>query len=187
MWARRAVRESEIRADASSSEQRAAAFRRVADGSLHDAYRLAGAILRDPSESRDAVHDAFITAWQRWPSLRDQTKFDSWFKRIVVNVCRERLRVTTRRASSDIESQTSLPAPGPSLEIHERLLVEESLTRLKPDDRIVIALRYFHDLKVGGIATVLDVPPGTVKSRLNHAHSRLRAVMERSQSSGGSR
>ena len=181
------MRDTEVPASEASTSQRADTFRRVAEGSIHDAYRLAGAILRDPAESRDAVHDAFITAWQRWPSLRDPRKFDSWFKRIIINVCRERLRHASRRRSSDLDSQTRVIAVDPSQDVHDRLHVEESLARLKPDDRILLALRYFRDLKVDEIATILDIPSGAVKSRLNRAHSRLRAVMERPQSGGGSR
>jgi RNA polymerase sigma-70 factor (ECF subfamily) len=65
--------------------------------------------------------------------------------------------------------------------------VEESLDRLKPDDRIVLALRYFYDFKIDDISIVLDIPSGTVKSRINHAQSRLRAVVDRAQRDGGSR
>lgn len=179
--------ETDAPANATSTAGRADAFRRVAEGSLHDAYRLAGAILGSPTDARDAVHDAFITGWQRWPSLRDQAKFDSWFKRIIVNTCRERLRYSSRRRSSDLDLQATLQVPDQSPDIHDRLLVQQSLSRLKPDDQIVLALRYYRDLKVDDIAAILDVPPGTVKSRLNHAHSRLRAAVERSQSAGGSR
>ena len=66
--------------------QRIAAFQRLADQRLEASYRLANAILRDESQSQDAVHDAFVLAWQRWSSLRDHSKFDAWFDRIVVNV-----------------------------------------------------------------------------------------------------
>ena len=180
------MQETDNLGDAASTAQRAEAFRRVAEGSLHDAYRLAGAILGSSTDARDAVHDAFILGWRRYPSLRDPSKFDSWFKRIIVNTCRERLRHGARRKSSDIESHANLPALDPSQGVHDRVLVQDALLQLKPEDRIVLALRYYRDLKVDDIAAILDVPPGTVKSRLNHAHSRLRAAVERSQSGGGS-
>ena len=67
---------------------RAGAFRALADRHLDAAYRLAHAILRDPTEAQDATHDAFVTAWRSWDSLRDTTKFEPWFDRIVVNTCR---------------------------------------------------------------------------------------------------
>jgi len=178
------VRENEIRlapARDATDQARAEAFRRVAEGHLLDAYKLAGAILGDPTESRDAVHDAFIAAWQQWPNLRDQSRFQAWFKRIVVNECRDRLRRASRRRTEDVDQQIGLRAPDVSGQVHDRFLVEAAIRELKPDDRIVLALRYYRDLRVDDIAALLDIPAGTVKSRLNHAHVRLRAVMERSQ------
>lgn len=178
------MRENEIQlapARDAADQARAEAFRRVAEGHLLDAYKLAGAILGDPTESRDAVHDAFIAAWQQWPSLRDQSKFQAWFKRIVVNECRDRLRRSSRRRAEDVDEQVGLRAPDTSGQMHDRLLIEAAIRDLKTDDRIVLALRYYRDLRVDDIATLLDIPTGTVKSRLNHAHARLRAVIERSQ------
>lgn len=171
----------------SDTGDRATAFRRMAEAHLRDAYRLAGAILGDPTEARDAVHDAFIAAWRAWPSLRDQDKFDPWFKRIVVNECRSRLRRATRRQTRPIDPEAASPAVDPSGQADAKLLVEQSLARLKADDRVVLALRYFYDLQVDDIAAVLAVPPGTVKSRISRAQSRLRAVIERTQRGGASR
>ena len=71
-----------------SESERIAAFQRLADQRLDASYRLAQAILGNESQSEDAVHDAVVVAWQRWSSLRDRGKFDAWFDRIVVNVCR---------------------------------------------------------------------------------------------------
>ena len=64
---------------------RAAAFRALADQHLDAAYRLAHAILRDPTEAQDATHDAFVTAWRSWDSPLDASRFDPWFDKILVN------------------------------------------------------------------------------------------------------
>jgi RNA polymerase sigma-70 factor (ECF subfamily) len=178
------VRESTAGASAATSGTvavRADAFRRLADGQLEDSYRLASAILGDPTDARDAVHDAVLTAWQRWPSLRDPNSFEGWFKRIVVNTCRDRLRRASRRRTIDLDTLTIASTPDASGVVHAKIEIEQGLARLKPDDRIVLALRYYRDLKVEDIATLLDVPAGTVKSRLNHAHTRLRIAIEQAQ------
>jgi RNA polymerase sigma-70 factor, ECF subfamily len=190
MWARRAVRETEAGVELvaiASACDRANAFRGMADGRLEDAYKLASAILGSPSEARDAVHDAFITGWQRWPSLRDPERFDPWFRQIIVNVCRDRLRRSSRRPTVEGGSGPRSTVPDVSRQVQDRLLVEQGLARLKPDERIILALRYYRDLKVDDIAEVLAVPPGTVKSRLNNAHKRLRDVLERAEAGEGSR
>jgi RNA polymerase sigma-70 factor (ECF subfamily) len=69
-----------------SAPTRAQAFERLADRHLTESYRLAMVILGDPADAHDVVHDAFVTAWHRWDSLRDHAKFERWFQRIVVNV-----------------------------------------------------------------------------------------------------
>ena len=161
--------------------ERIEAFRRLSERHLDSTYRLASAILGNAVDSQDAVHDAFVTAWQKWSSLRDPAKFEPWFRRIVVNTCRDRLREARHRQAVDVAGQTDLAAPDSSLDVEERLQVEQALARLKPDDRILLALRYYHDLKLEDIAELLDVPTGTVKSRLNTAHTRLRSMLERSR------
>jgi hypothetical protein len=91
--------------------QRITAFQWLADRRLDATYRLATAILRDDSWSHDAVHDAIVLAWQNWSSLRDRTKSDVWFDRIVVNVCRNRLRGADGGRTADISVAASLGTP----------------------------------------------------------------------------
>ena len=158
---------------------RAAAFEVLADQRLYESYKLANAILGSPHSAQDAVHDAFVKAWERWPSLRDPASLDAWFKRIVINACRDRLRQAKHRDVADIAAQTDLAAPDHVHGIHDRVRVEQALTRLKPDDRILLALRYYEDQKLDAIAALLGVPTGTVKSRLNAAHGRLRSALVR--------
>lgn len=160
--------------------QRMAAFRQLADQRLDSCYRLATAILGDGSESQDAVHDAVVLAWERWPSLRDQSKFDAWFDRIVVNVCRDQLRRTARRPTTDISTHAALGTPDPAPEVHRRVLLAQAFNRLKPDDVVVLAMRHFLDLQLGDIALLLDVPVPTAKTRLRSARLRLRGLLEQS-------
>ena len=72
-------------------------FLRLANGELDRAYRLAGMLLGDQNEAEDATQDALVRAWQAAGSLRDPAGFQAWFDRILVNICRDRLR---RRRSS---------------------------------------------------------------------------------------
>ena len=161
-----------------TEQQRMAAFRQLADLRLDASYRLATAILGDPSQSQDAVHDAVLLAWERWPSLRDRAKFDAWFDRIVVNTCRERLRRSARRQTSDIAAHANLGVPDPAPEVQRRVLLDQAFERLKPDDVVVLSLRHFLDLQLDDIALLLDVPLQTVNSRLRAARARLRTHLE---------
>lgn len=82
---------------------RADAFRRLVDQHLDGAYRLAGVILNDRIEAEDAVHEAAVAAWRGFADLRDPARFDAWFRRILVNECRDRLRdrAKTRRDTAN--------------------------------------------------------------------------------------
>jgi RNA polymerase sigma-70 factor (ECF subfamily) len=155
----------------------------MAERGLDPSFRLANAILANPAEAEDAVQDAFVTAWRKWDSLRDAAKSDAWFKRIVVNTCRDRLRRRARRRTDDLASHGQIAIPDPSTSVDERVLIEQALQRLEADDRVLIILRYDHDLMLDDIAHLLDIPTGTVKWRLNRAHQRLRSALDRA---GGS-
>ena len=173
--------------DVGVDDARAAAFRKLTDGELDYSYRLANAILGDRVECEDAVHDAVVTGWRKWSGLRDEARFGSWFRTIVVNTCRDRLRRSARFEMSDIAAQGGLPAPDRAREIDDRIVVEQALRRLKPDDRIVIALRYARDLKLQDAAEILGLPTATFKSRLRAAEKRLRAQLQEAGSPGEGR
>lgn len=147
----------------------AAAFQRLADEHLDAAYRLARVILRDPTEAQDVTHDAFVQAWRKWSTIRDPERFEAWFDRILVNACKDRLRRSSRRTAVDISDELALATADPYVRTHERDAIDQALAALSPDHRIVIALRYDRDLAADEIARRLDIPIGTVRSRLHYA------------------
>ena len=75
-----------------------------------------------------------------------------------------------------IGHQRPLPAPAVGHHAGGRA-GEAALARLKPDDRVVLALRYYRDLRIDDIASLLDIPSGTATSRLRAAHQRLREIL----------
>jgi RNA polymerase sigma-70 factor (ECF subfamily) len=160
------------------SSERTAAFLRLANEHLDAGYRLARAILHDPTEAQDATHDAFVQAWRRWSSLRDPARFEPWFDRILVNICRDRLRRASRWQATDISTEVALAAGDPIAPTHDRDALETALAALSPDHQVVVALRYFRDLPIDAIASRLGIPEGTVSSRLHHAHKRLHAALD---------
>jgi RNA polymerase sigma-70 factor (ECF subfamily) len=170
--------------DASS---RAAAFERLASSHLDAAYRLARAILRDPGEAQDATHDAYVQAWRKWATLRDPSRFEAWFDRILVNTCRNRLQRATRWQAKDISEEVVLASGDPFGQAHDRDVLGAGLLSLSPDHRIVVALRYYRDLTIDEIANRLGVPVGTVHSRLHYALQRLRAAIDDADARGTTR
>jgi RNA polymerase sigma-70 factor, ECF subfamily len=156
----------------------AAAFARLADEHLDAAYRLACAILRDPTDAQDATHDAFVQAWQKWSTLRDPDRFQAWFDRILINTCRNRLRRTTRWQMRDISSEVIVASGDEYARTQDRDVIDAALAELSLDHRIVVALRYYGDLPIDAIAARLDIPPGTVQSRLHYALRQLHGIID---------
>lgn len=156
---------------------RAAAFRTFVDRRLDEHYRLAAVILGDSVEAEDAVHDAAVLAWRRWSSLRDRNRFDAWFGRILVNVCRDRLRRRRRVQVVDLSPVDDVSEPDRTGGAIDRVALSRAMSELDAEHRIVLVLRYFLDLPVDAVADRLGVPAGTVKSRLHHALRRLRDAL----------
>jgi len=163
--------------------ERAQAFLRLADDHLDAAYRLARAILHDATDAQDATHDAFEQAWRKWSTLRDTSRFEPWFDRILVNTCRDRLR-STRRQATDISEEVAISSGDEFAPAHDRDVLVNAIVGLSPDHRVVIALRYYRDLPVEEIATRLGIPAGTVQSRLHDALKRLHAAIDTADGKG---
>ncbi len=157
-----------------------AGFVGAALAASNDGYRLAGYLLGDADEAQDAVQEALIKAWRNWPSLRDPDRFGPWFDRIVVNVCRDRMRRHRTLRMVDLEAAGDVESADP----FRRMLVEDEVAaavgRLDPDHRIVIVLRFWQDLALEQVSDRLDLPLGTVKSRLHYALKALRKELRRS-------
>jgi RNA polymerase sigma-70 factor (ECF subfamily) len=167
--------------------ERGRAFLGLADDHLDAAYRLARAILRDSGEAQDATHDAFIQAWRKWSTLRDPSRFEPWFDRILVNACRNRLRRASRWQATDISTEVAIATGDPIGQANDRELIGAALATLSAEHRVVVALRYYRDLSIDQIALRLEIPAGTVQSRLHYALERLHLAIERPHPRGAIR
>lgn len=174
-------------AQVDQATERGRAFALLADGHLDAAYRLARAILRDSGEAQDATHDAFLQAWRKWSTLRDPGRFEQWFDRILVNSCRTRLRRASRWRATDISAEVAIAAGDPFGQAGDRDVIGAALATLSADHRLVVALRYYRDLPIDEIASRLDVPAGTVQSRLHYALERLHVAIDIANAKGAIR
>lgn len=152
---------------------------RLAQGELDRAYRLAGLILGDGNEAQDATQDALLLAWRSAASLRDVTVFQAWFDRILINVCRDRLR---RRGKVRLIAIDDAIAPSATHDPFRTILDRDQILRamafLDNDHRIVIVLHYWADLTLEDVAGRLGWPVGTVKSRLHRALATMRGRLD---------
>jgi len=142
---------------------------------VRHARRLTG----DAEGAQEAVQDAWIAVARGLCRLKDPARFGPWALRIVTRRSADwigrRQRTRQRTATLDAASQAQAPPDAPN---DDRARVREALRRLAPEQRALIAMFYVEALTVAEIADVLEVPAGTVKSRLFHARERLRAALE---------
>jgi RNA polymerase sigma-70 factor (ECF subfamily) len=158
-------------------DARQAAFARLVDASLDRSYRIASVILGDSIDAEDATHDAVVLAWRSFRALRQPERFDAWFQRILVNVCRDRLRKRRRQPVTELDAAGGRAARDMLAAVDDRLVLDRAFARLTPDQAITIALRFHADLTVDAIAARMGVPPGTVKSRLHAALGALERAL----------
>jgi RNA polymerase sigma-70 factor (ECF subfamily) len=148
---------------------------RVVDG----CYSLAYAVLRDPELARDAVQAALLGAWRDLPDLREVERFDAWLHRLVVHACYAESRRERRWTAAVRAFPTEHPSiPDAAISVADRDELERAFRRLPPEQRAVVALRYYLDLPLNEVAATLGIPAGTARSRLHHATRQLRAAVE---------
>ena len=172
------TREANVSASARAAESRAE-WVALATRHLDRAYKLAGYLLGDRDEAEDAMQEALVRAWLAWPKLREAESFGPWLDRIVVNVCYNRIRARRRVRSVALDDGAELPASDPFRATLNRDAVGRALDRLTPEQRAVVVLRYWRDMPLDQIAVHLNLPLGTVKSRLHYAQRLLRREIER--------
>jgi RNA polymerase sigma-70 factor (ECF subfamily) len=144
------------------------------------AFRAAYLVLRDAPEAEDAAQDAFVKAYRALHRFRTGS-MRPWLLKIVMNESLNRLKSGKRRAAATERMARAEPASWSLDETvigRERAtLLREALDTLRDQERTVIYLRYFLMLSEQELAEYLGCAPGTVKSRLHRAISKLKEVV----------
>jgi RNA polymerase sigma-70 factor, ECF subfamily len=153
-----------------------------------DAYRLALSILDDATEAEEATQDALLAALRSLDSFRGASTLKTWLYSITANICRTRLQ-QARRRSRLAKILGAILRLGSSPTVEEDAMRRESdqslwrtIHSMSEKHRIPIVLRYYHDLSVAEIAQILQIPEGTVHSRLNTARKQLHEVLKEGHS-----
>jgi len=155
------------------------AFASLATDAYGRLHRTARLILRREDLASDAVQEALTSAWLHIRAVRDPDRFDAWLNRLVVRACYQELR-RTRRGPIEVHVD-SIEPPGvddSAGSLADRDQLERGFQRLSPEHRAALAVHHYLGLPDAEAATVLDIPMGTYKSRLNRAHLSLRAALE---------
>jgi len=142
-------------------------------------FAIAQRILRDVDRAEDALQDTLVIAWRDLPSLRDPDRFDAWVHRVLTNVCIAQATRERRRAAN----LRVLPLEGPAgsddlVGVVDRDQLDRGFRRLTPEERAILVLHHYVGYAPSEIAELLGSPPGTIRSRLHHAHRAMRAALD---------
>ncbi len=157
-------------------------------------FRIARGVLRDDCEAEDVVQETFFKAFTNASDLRDEARISAWLGKIAVNLARDRLRQMARRArvfdtpqDPDIipinrafqEDQDKQFSPERLTAMGDvRRMIETEIDALPDGFREVFIMRVVEQLTIEETAQMLDLPDGTVKTRLFRAKSLLRKGLE---------
>lgn len=147
------------------------------------AVGVARAILRDTARAEDAAQEAFVRAFRAIRRFDTKQGFYPWFYRILKNVCLTLLKKRKPEFSLDAENAPPLVAPpnDPSTAAERtelRATIDVALTRVSDAHREILVLSHFEELAYKEIAACLDIPIGTVMSRLWAARKALKKQLE---------
>jgi len=166
--------ESELITAAQQGDRRAFGelVRQHRAGVINVVYRMCG----DAHVAEDAAQEAFIRAWQHLPNYRPRSPFRNWVYRIATNVAVDVLRRENETVDIDtLPLIASNGGPAAAVEGQEQSeRVQQAVLALPQASRAALVLREYEGLSYREIAEMLDIPIGTVMSRLNYARNRLR-------------
>jgi RNA polymerase sigma factor (sigma-70 family) len=143
---------------------------------LAHAIRLTG----DAERARDAVQESWIEILRGMQGLRDDRAFPAWAYRITSRRCAKAVLgiAREREACKALAAEPVLPVEPEFGDAPDNMRLREAIRALPPGQRAAIALFHFEELSVAEVAVALNVPAGTVKTRLMHARRKLRAALE---------
>lgn len=157
------------------------------------AFELAFRVLGDASLAGDVVQEAFLSVYRKGRGFEARAQFTSWMHRVVLNHAIDLQRRERRHRASRVSpspgrgpveaagvSEPAAGDPGPdalAVGAERNALVRDAISRLSPKLAEVVVLRYLEGRSYEEIGEVLGLPSGTVKSRLNRAHTALEAIL----------
>jgi RNA polymerase sigma-70 factor (ECF subfamily) len=157
------------------------AFAALLDEHQRYVYNLAFRVLKDENEALDLTQETFVRAWTALPNFRGQSQFRTWLYRIVTNLCYNRLpnlRRSLNELGEDVLEEipeSTHGSPADKLESREtRGDLHQAIEDLETNYKLLITLRYQHELSYEDIAVTLNLPLGTVKTGIFRAKGQLR-------------
>ncbi len=143
-------------------------------------------IVLNAADADDATQVALISIVRALPSFDRRSKFSTWAYRIATNAALDEIRRTKRRAiPTHHDALTTPPVSDGTHAVDAQLDVSQALAQLPEEFRAVVVLRHVADMEYEDIAIALDIPVGTVRSRLARGRAQLTEILGNSHGSHG--
>ncbi len=142
-------------------------------------YKTAIAILKNEDDANDAIQDALYSAYKNYDSLKEKSYFTTWIIRILINKCYDIINKNKKIAYIDDSITENTTGVEDNYEVESSL--EWVLNKIDKDLKEIVVLYYYDELPVGDIAEILEIPQGTVKSRLSRAREQIREIMKKEE------
>lgn len=162
--------EEKLLADARAGDQ--TSFERLIEPHIALGYRLAAAMLNDASQAEDVVQEATLRAWRSIRQLRSSAQSRAWFLSIVANRSRSMRAARWRSVIRLPELLGRFPSPADAVDRREDL--SSALSRLGPDERAAVLLRFYEDMSSRDIGLALGITASAARSRIRRALQQLR-------------
>lgn len=136
-------------------------------------------ILKNDDDTCDAIQETLVSAYKNLKSLREPQYFSSWIIKILINksydIIRKNKKIKYLNEKMQIEEETYYDIYSSESEL------ENVLTQLDENLRLVVVLYYYDDLSVADISKILNIPEGTVKSRLSRARDKIYKIIRKEE------
>ena len=149
-------------------------------------FQFVLALLRNRQDAEDVAQEAFVGAFRKLDSFEGRSSFFTWLRRLAYNACIDHLRKKKSRKSDLSTPDTSYLVASQSANPMNRLeeretidAVRSAIDQLPEEQRSIVCMRDIDGMDYSEIASVLDIPIGTVRSRLHRARLELKSIFER--------
>ena len=147
-------------------------------------YPLCLRMMASPQDAMDMEQEIWIKVWRSLPSFKGDSSLSTWLYRITMNTCLDELRRRKKKAQISLEalSEEGWEAPDPEGEkllerSMNRELIRQALEKLPPDYKAALLLRDREELSYEGIASILNIPIGTVRSRISRGRKAMAKIL----------
>lgn len=153
------------------------AYAELATEAARPVYLVAYRILRDADAAEDAAQAALVAMWRELGTLKDLDRFEAWCHRLAVNAAIDEQRRGKRHQHLPeiAAADRGTPDAGGGVALRDQL--DRAFRQLSPEHRAVVVLHHYAGYSLGEIAELLEIPYGTVGSRLHHAVRQLRTAL----------